>query len=99
MIKRIIKGIFKLIIGLTSTLLGPIDSLIQTFLPDLSTAISMVGNLFNYASNTIGFCVQCLGLSTFAIDLIIVYFTFKLTAPLAFYLTKLAIKWYNALKI
>lgn len=99
MIKAIIKGIFKVIISLTSLLVAPLDNLIQTFLPDLGNAINSVGQFFNFALNTLGFCVSMLGLSSLAINLIILYFTFKLTAPLAVYTFKVAIKWYNALKI
>lgn len=99
MIKAIIKGIFKIIISLTSALLTPIDALIENLLPDLSSAINAVGQFFNLASNTLGFCVSCLGLSSTAINILILYFTFKLSAPLVVYAIKLAIKWYNALKV
>ena len=98
MINALLKGIISLIIGLTSTILKPIDMLILSVLPDLSNAFTAVGNLFNFASQYIGFAVSALGLSNETLSLIVLYFTFKLTAPLMVSTIKSAIKWYDKLK-
>lgn len=98
MINLLLKGIINLIMSLVSILLAPIDSLITQFLPDLSNAISYVGKMFSYVGNFIGYVVDCTGLSSEAISLIILFFTFKLTAPLAVSAVKTGIKWYNAMK-
>lgn len=99
MINAIIKGIINLIIGLVDIVLLPIDALILQFLPDLSNAFTLVGDLFEYATNFLGFIVSMTGLSSTAISLIIAYYTFILTVPLLISTIKLAIKWYNALKL
>lgn len=98
MINSILKGIISLIIGLVSLILTPIDNLILTALPDLSNALTAVGNFLNLISNGIGWAVSLTGLSNEALSLIVMYFTFKLTAPMLFYMIKLALSWYNKLK-
>lgn len=98
MINAILKGIISLIIGLVSLILTPIDNLILTALPDLSNALTAVGNFLNLISNGIGWAVSLTGLSNEALSLIVMYFTFKLTAPMLFYMIKLALSWYNKLK-
>ena len=98
MINAILKGIISLIIGLVSLILTPIDNLILTALPNLSNALTGVGNFLNLISNGIGWAVSLTGLSNEALSLIVMFFTFKLTAPMLFYMIKLALSWYNKLK-
>lgn len=98
MINAILKGIMSLIIGLVGILLTPIDLAIKAALPDLSSALSSVGAYFSLALQNIGFCISLTGLSTTAISIIILYYTFKLTVPLVFSTIKLALKWYDKLK-
>lgn len=98
MINAILMGIIKLIVSLVSLILSPIDNLIMSALPDLSNALTAVGNFFNLISTYIGWGVSVLGLSNETIALIVMYFVFKLTAPMLFYMIKLALSWYNKLK-
>lgn len=98
MINAILTGIIKLIVGLVSLILSPIDALITSALPDLAKALNAVGEFFNLISTGIGWVVSSLGLSNETLSLIVLYFTFKLTAPMLFYMIKLAISWYNKLK-
>ena len=98
MINKILTGIMKLIISLVSVVMGPIDALISQFLPDLGNAINSIGTFFELATNSLGFCVSLMGLSSTALSLIVLYFTFKLSAPIVVSACKTAIKWYNALK-
>lgn len=98
MINAILKGMMSLIISLVQLLLTPIDLAIGAALPDLSTAISSIGQYFNLALQNVGFAISLTGLSSTAISLIILYFTFKLTLPITFHTIKLAIKWYDKLK-
>lgn len=98
MINAILQGVMSLIIGLVSILLAPIDLAISAALPDLSSAISSVGSYFSLALQNIGFAISVTGLSSTAISIIVLYYTFKLTLPVTFYLVKLAIKWYDKIK-
>lgn len=99
MIKAIIKGIFKLIISLVNLILLPIDSLISNYLPSVSSAIDMVSAFFNWVSNLIPWGISWFGLSSTTITLFVAYTTFELTVPLLVHTIKLAIKWYNSLKV
>lgn len=99
MINAIITGLMNIIMSLVDVLLSPIDLLISQFLPDLANAISAVGAMFNLVGQYIGFAVSLTGLSSATLSLIVAYFTFKLTVPVLVYTIKLAIKWYNALKL
>lgn len=98
MINKLLTGIIKLIISLVSLILTPIDNLIESALPSLSTAFTAIGNFLNIISSGIGWAISLTGLSSNAISLIVTYYVFKLTAPLLFYMIKLALSWYNRLK-
>lgn len=98
MINAILSGIFKLIIGLVSIILAPIDLLITNALPSLDNALTAVANFFTYIGSSIGWVISLSGLSSETLSLIVLYFTFKLTAPMLFYMIKLALSWYNKLK-
>lgn len=98
MINAILTGIFNLIIGLVSVILAPIDLVITNLLPDLSSALDAVAQFFAVVSGGLGWAVSLTGLSASAISLIVMYFVFKLTAPIAFYMIKLAISWFRSLK-
>lgn len=99
MINAIVQGIMSLIMGLVSILLTPIDLAISTFLPDLDNAFTGIANMLNYASQYLGWVIDMTGLSSETISLIVLFFTFKLSAPLVVSTIKSAIKWYNALKL
>lgn len=98
MINALLTGIFKLIIGLVSVILSPIDLLITNALPGLDHALIAVSNFFTYIGSSIGWVISLTGLSSDTLSLIVLYFTFKLTAPMLFYMIKLALSWYNKLK-
>lgn len=98
MINALLTGIFNLIIGLVGIILSPIDLLISQFLPDLSSAFGAIGSMFSLVDGVMGFCVSVTGLSSETLSLIVLYWTFKLTAPLVVSAIKMSIKWYKALK-
>lgn len=99
MINAIINGIFNLVLGLVDVILIPIDSAIETFLPGVSTALSYIGQFFNYILQFIPYICSWLHLPTFLIDFVIAYYVFKLTVPLLVHTVKLAISWYDKLKV
>lgn len=98
MINALLIGIFKLIIGLVSVILSPIDLLITNALPSLDNALTAVANFFTFIGSSLGWVISLTGLSSETLSLIALYFTFKLTAPMLFYMIKLALSWYNKLK-
>lgn len=98
MIQALLSGIFKLIIALVNLLLSPIDTLITSLLPDVSSGLNAFNSLIDYVINFIGYVVDMSGLSSTAINLIILYFTFIFASRPVIYIIKLAIKWYESLK-
>lgn len=99
MIGKILSGIFSLIMGLVTVILSPIDLLIAEYLPDLNAGLNYVNNLFSFINGVIGYCVDASGITDIAIGLVVAYWVFVLTVPLTFSSIKLALKWYNSLKI
>lgn len=99
MIKAIISGVFKLIISLVSVILSPIDNLIAQFLPGLDTALSYIANFFDYIGGIVPWLISYTGLNTLVLTAIIDIIIFILTVPLMVHTIKLAVAWYNKLKL
>lgn len=99
MINVILTGILNLFIGLVNIVLKPIDLLIQTILPDVSGALGAIASLLNVISQGLSWAVSASGLNNEVLSLIVLFFTFKLTAPILFSTIKSAIKWYDKLKL
>lgn len=98
MINAIIKGIFKLIMGLVNLLLLPIDALITQFLPDVASALNHVNDFFDLIGSYLPWVISYTGLSDLMGPVILIV-TFILSVPLMVKTIKLALKWYNKLKI
>lgn len=98
MINALLKGIISLIVGLVNVVLSPIDDLITSVLPNLGNALNSVAGFLNLCTQSIGWVISLVGIPPTAISLIVLYYGFKLTAPLLFYTIKLAISWYDKLK-
>lgn len=99
MINKLLMGVFKLVISLVNVILTPINLLITNYLPDLSNALALIRQLFNLAFTYIGWVLDSMFVSRETISLLIAVLTMRLTIPLAISAVKLAIKWYNALKL
>ena len=99
MIKAIVNGLISLLMSLVTIITVPIDTLIETVLPDLSNAISAVGQFLSLIGQGLGWAISLFGLPSEALSLLVLYFTFKLTAPLLFSTIKTAIAWYDKLKL
>ena len=98
MIGKILTGLLTLVINLISLILTPIDNLITSALPGLSNALNSVAGFLNIALQSIGWVISLTGLSSDVISLVVLYYGFVLTAPLLFYMIKLALNWYDKLK-
>lgn len=99
---EIIAFIFNVIIGiifrLIQLVLYPIDILLQTIFPDVSNALTNVGDFLTLVASGLGWAISASGLTTAALALIAAYFAIKLTLPLNLWFVKLALKWYHVLK-
>lgn len=99
LINGLLNAVISLILALVNMILLPIDAVISAALPSLSSALGSVGGLFDYLITTIAYVLDFSLLSDTAISLIVAYFTFMLTIPIAFSSIKLALKWYATLKL
>lgn len=98
MINLLLTCIINFILILCKIILMPINSLIESALPELSDMLDSIKPVFDYASNYLNYAIALSGLSDLAIKFIVLYFTFKLTVPLTVHVIKFVVKWYNALK-
>lgn len=87
-----------LVVLLISVVLTPINSLITTFVPSVSTALSSLDTFFDLVATTLTYAVSWTMLSNTALQIIIMYFSFALTFPLAVSSLKFILKWYRNLK-
>ena len=94
----ILKGFLNLVMLFAKIILLPIDALLNSFLPETELLFSAVNSMFDSVEPLLGFVVSLSGLSSAAISIIILYYTFKLTVPLTVHSIKFVIKWYNTLK-
>lgn len=99
MINAVIQGIINVVISLVDVLLTPIDALIDSALPSVSKALDLVGQFFSWVSNSIPWAISYFGFNDTILQLFVGYITLSLTLPLAVSTIKLALKWYNNLKI
>lgn len=100
MIGKILNGLMNFIIGFVQVLLAPIDLAIETFLPSSVTdGLQYINNLFDYIISVVGYAIDASGLSDIAIGLVVAYWSFALVVPFTFSSIKLALKWYNSLKL
>lgn len=86
------------IVYLIGLILAPIDALITNYLPALGTMLSNVGSFISLIFSYIGWAVSVSGIPTIMITVIITYYVFILTIPMAVYFIKLVIHWYHVLK-
>lgn len=99
MIRAIVNGIFDLVIGLVNVILAPIDLVIEQFLPSLNDVLSSISQFFNYLGNIIPWLSSWLHFPSWFVSFVIAYFVFKLTVPLVVHTIKLAVAWYDKLKV
>lgn len=99
MINAILKGIFSLVISLVNILLLPIDSLINSTMPAIADGLNAVASFFSWVSNLMPWGISWFPINSAVITLFVGYMTFSLTAPLVVSTVKLAIKWYDKIKV
>lgn len=99
MIKAIINGIFTLIMSLVNLLLLPIDLLIEQFLPEVSEILTYIGTFFDLIGDLLPLVISYTGLNQLVLLSIYNISVFVLTVPLMVHAVKLALFWYNKLKL
>lgn len=90
--------LFKVILGLINIVLFPLNALIDTLLPDLSNALSIMGSYFGVLGDYISFGLSYLGFYHEYIVSACLIITAIVMVPFTAHTIKLVVKWYNALK-
>lgn len=98
MIDSIITGIIKFVVSAANTILAPIDTLIDQYLPQVNTMLDSITAFFTYISSYVSWALSAIGIDSTLIAIIVSYLVFKLTVPLLVNVVKTIIKWYYALK-
>lgn len=98
MIAAIFNKLFELIISLVNILLSPIDLIIQAAFPSLTSVLSSINAFFSLLLSGLGYAASWTLVPPTVFQLLLLFYTFKLTVPLAISSIKLVIRWYNALK-
>lgn len=91
--------ILDLIIFLVNTILSPIDLLISGLVPNYADTTILITNMLNVALNYVNYVLDSVGFESITILLLVNYLIFKLTVPLQIWVVKVAIKWYDKLKV
>ncbi|MCI8498478.1 MAG: hypothetical protein HFG33_03665 [Bacilli bacterium] len=99
MIRIIINGLISLIIGLVNTILIPLDFVIGKYLPSLSESFALVNDFFETIGNIVPFCLSYTGIRPEVLSICVDLLVFIYTVPYLVHAIKLAIKWYNSLKL
>ena len=97
-VTAIITFLFDLIRFIINLLLLPITLLIESFLPDLDSALIAVLAMFDGISSVLGFIVSLSLLPPAFFGILLMYYTFSLTFPISVYFIKNLIKWYHRVK-
>lgn len=100
MINGLLTGVLNFVGNITNAILTPITSAITTVMgSSAQTILQPVANLGNYLRQFVPLGVSYLGLTSEMFALLLSIFIMTITIPIAVHLIKLAIKWYNALKL
>lgn len=98
MIGALFNALFSLVINLVNVILAPIDAIIANAMPALGDALSYVNAMFNMVINGIGWVIGLSMLPPLMFQILLAYFTFLITVPLAISVIKEALIWYDTLK-
>lgn len=99
MINKIIEGIFNVIIFLANLILSPLESALNVIVPNLTNALGVVGDFLDTIIGYVPWVVSMLGLTPFIMGIISSLLTAIVMIPLTAHAIKIAVKWYNALKV
>lgn len=90
--------VFHLVFKIVNVVLEPLNYLIETTIPGLSSIVSLVGAFFTWLSDLIPWVVSYLGLSQEILNLIVIFITFRITTTLSVNIIKFSLNWYRSLK-
>lgn len=96
--KLIVKVIFKAVKALITIVLTPLDLLVNSVAPDISSLISNVNGFFSYITTAILWVKSWLPFTTAFWTILAGVLVFKYTVPMITHTIKTIIAWYDTLK-
>lgn len=94
----IILNLINIIVLLISVILTPISALITSLVPSLNTALASVDSLLDLVAGTFQYAVSWSLLSSTALQIIVLYYSFALVFPLSVNGLKFIIRWWRQIK-
>lgn len=97
MINKILKGIFSVVIGLVSTILSPIETLIETYVPQLNDIFTLFASFLNMISSFMTWILSWFNIPTGLFTSVVLIVIAKLTISKLVHIVKIALAWWRTL--
>lgn len=97
MVNKLLKGIFKVVIGLVTTIMSPIENLIDTYVPQLNDIFGLFSDFLNYVSGFIFWVLSWFHIPRAIFLGVIAIIIAKLTIGKLVHVVKLALAWWRTL--
>lgn len=95
----LILGLFRLILGIIGVVLIPVNNALTSMMPDVASGLTAGADFFELVGDSFEYVVSLTMLSTPALSLITLYFTFTIFFLPTFYFVKVIIKWFQKIKL
>ena len=96
-LNNLIQIIFGVIITLTKIIILPFGKIIQTFIPDLDSALTQIASYYDYVSQGIGWALSAFAIPNSVVAIMIAYAVFSFYLPFQLWALKLALAWKKTL--
>ena len=97
--ENLLNGIFTFVAYAVNLLLLPIDALLRYYIPNFNNLMSYVNAFFDILIQYSNWVISSFGISNAVLNIIKLELYFLLMAPLGCLTVKLAVNWFNKLKI
>ena len=97
MIGIIFNFILALIQRIITIAFTPINTIVQNYFPDLTSALNYITSFFNHLKQYSAFIMSYTGLSDVVIQIIVTLFIASILIPFAVHGIKLGLKWWEEL--
>lgn len=97
MINKILQGMLSFIISLVSVLMAPLDSALNTLLPQFSDVLTMFGNFIDRILSIIPWVLSWFNIPVALLTFVCAYIVAKITISMGVHELKLALAWYRKL--
>lgn len=98
---NVINGIFTLVMAFVSSLVSiilyPFSLIVKNVMPDLDTALSALGQYFEYAGTYLAWLLDALAIPSIVVTMIAAYWLFVFTTTFGAWSVKLILKWKKSL--